>query len=173
MIVAAVTCVTVIHDHYMTIIGVAGTGGGIEMNRIVTSGVAAAFLGCISFIALADAADQATLKVYRLGAPGRALRLTDLTEDALVLQQAETIALDENAPIEQSFSLEGTRYSYTVSYASGSDYERSAVKLMVVDDGSAKLHAQSTVDNVMLTAGKTTMVNVGGYVLAFTMDPPI
>ena len=137
------------------------------MNKLFA--VVAVVAGCASGAVWADAADLATLKVYRLHASGHPLTLSDLNDDALVLQQAETIVPLEEAPIEQSFSLEGTRYSYTVSYAANSDYERSAVKLMV--DGKSR--APNTVDNLMLRAGKTTMVNVGGYVLAFTMDPPI
>lgn len=132
--------------------------------------IAVLFLGCISSVAFADAADQATLKVYKMSSAGHEADLSDLKADSLVLQQAEPISSAEAAAApEQSFDLGGSRYSYSVSYAPASDYEASSLKLTVEGaKGAAK-----SVDNVTLHSGKITMVQVGEYVLAFTMEPAV
>lgn len=128
------------------------------------------FLGCISSVAFADAADQATLKVYKLATAGHEASLSDLRSDSLVLQQAEVISTAETgAAPEQTFDLGGSRYSYSVSYAPASDYEASSVRLKVEGaKGAAKSY-----DNVTLHSGETTMVRVGDYVLAFSMEPSL
>ena len=127
--------------------------------------IAVLFLGCLSSAALADAADQATLKVYKLGS-GQEASLSDLKSDSLVLQQAEVVQPAESSADTQSFSLGDTRYSYSVSYAPASDYEVSAVRLTETSAGGATKTLDTTV-----RSGKTTMLKRGDYVLAFSMEP--
>ena len=127
--------------------------------------IAVLFLGCLSSAALADAADQATLKVYKLGS-GQEASLSDLKPDSLVLQQAEVVQPAESSADTQSFSLGDTRYSYSVSYAPASDYEVSAVRLTETSAGGATKTLDTTV-----RSGKTTMLKRGDYVLAFSMEP--
>lgn len=129
--------------------------------------IAVLFLGCLSSAAFADAADQATLKVYKVAASGHEADLSDLKSDSLVLQQAEMVQPAESAGSEvQTFSLGDTRYSYSVSYAPASDYEVSSVRLTETSASGATRTFDTTV-----RSGKTTMVKTGGYVLAFSMEP--
>lgn len=127
--------------------------------------IAVLFLGCLSSAAFADAADQATLKVYKL-ASGSEASLADLKPDSLILQQAETVQTAESAADVQSFNLGDTRYSYSVSYAPASDYEISSVRLTETSAAGATKTLDTTV-----RSGKTTMVKRGDYVLAFSMEP--
>lgn len=127
--------------------------------------IAVLFLGCLSSAAFADAADQATLKVYKLAA-GSGASLSDLKPDSLVLQQAEVVQPAESGADVQSFDLGDMRYSYSVSYAPASDYEVSSVRLTETSAGGATRTLDTTV-----RSGKTTMVKRGDYVLAFSMEP--
>jgi hypothetical protein len=117
--------------------------------------IAVLFLGCMSSLAWADAADQATLKVYK-------------QDGSLVLQKAELIEPAEVGAVStQSFDLDGAKYTYSANYAPAADYEASSVQL-TVDDG-----AKTTSDTVTLQPGKVITVKRGAYVLAFSMDPAV
>jgi hypothetical protein len=140
------------------------------MNRIM----AALFLGCISTAALADAEDQAVLKVYKLAAPGREATPDDLRPEKLVLQKAEIIepAEEATAASGQTFNLEGARYSYSVSYMPATGYESSSVKLVVETAVGGRAVKKSSYD-VTLQSGQTKIVTLGDYAMAFSMQPAV
>jgi hypothetical protein len=146
---------------------------GATMNRMTMGIAAAALFGGISGAALADAEDQAILKVYKLAAPGREATAADLRPESLVLQKAEVIepAEEVTAASAQSFNLENARYSYSVSYTPASGYESSSVKL-VVESGGGHAAKKASYD-LILQSGQTKIVTVGGYAIALSMEPAV